>query len=69
MVPAMGGLVLLAITLVFMTWWGARIVRRRIRQPLGPSHPLTDEWYSKPLATRPPPPQPPADDSESTMGS
>lgn len=56
LIPAFCGLVLLGLALVFLAWWGARIVRRQIRQARGPTQPLADAWYSKPLATRPPPP-------------
>ena len=55
LVPAMAGLIMLAIALLVLAWLGARIVRRRIRKPLKPTHPVADEWYSKPL-NRPLPP-------------
>ncbi len=69
LMPAMAALaivVTLGLGIIFVAWWGARYTRRRMGKSLGPSHPLTDEWYSKPLADRPPPP---ANDQESEMGS
>jgi hypothetical protein len=70
LMPALAALVImvtLGLGMIFLAWWGARYARRRMGGPLGPSHPLTDEWYSKPLTDRPPP----ASDhnEESEMGS
>jgi hypothetical protein len=68
LVPALAGVAIvlvLGLGIVFLAWWGARYVRRRMGGPLGPSRLLTDEWYSKPLDVRPPP----ANDEESQMGS
>ena len=53
LVPALAGLVILSIAMLLLTWYGARVVRRRTRKVLGPTHPVGDEWSSKPLASRP----------------
>jgi hypothetical protein len=68
LMPALAALVILVtlgLGLIFFAWWGARYARRRMGKPLGPSHPMTDAWYSKPLAE----PPPPESDQESEMGS
>ena len=57
---------MLGLGLVLLARWAARFTRRRMGPRLGPSHPRTDEWYSKPLGERPPAKP---DDGESQMGS
>ena len=57
---------ILGFLMILLVRWGARFTRRRIGKPLGPSHPLTDEWYSKPLGEPPPPKR---DEGPSQMGS
>jgi hypothetical protein len=53
LVPAFAGLVMLSIALLVLTWYGARVIRRRTRKVLRPTHPVGDEWSSKPLTTQP----------------
>ena len=68
LVPALAGgllVLLLGLGLIFLAWWGARFARRRLGGRLGPSRPLADEWYSKPLGQRPPP----VEQGDSEMGS
>ncbi len=68
LLPALAGgllVLLLGLGLIFLAWWGARFARRRLGGRLGPSRPLADEWYSKPLGQRPPP----VDQGDSEMGS
>lgn len=50
------GIVIVGLLMIIMVMLGGWVLRRRVRQRSGPSAPLDDAWYKRPLESAPTPP-------------
>jgi hypothetical protein len=50
------GIIIVGLLMIIMIMLGGWAIRRRVRQRRGPSVPLDDAWYKRPMETAPTPP-------------